>query len=359
MDTRGGEIDSRSVETPALQAAFGAVRREALRPPDSTHVLILAGGDGVRLRNVTRAFAGDDRPKQFCALAGRETLVVQAQLRAALVAPAGQVLTVLTRRHEAWYRELIAGLPESRFVIQPENRGTATGVLYGLMRIAARAPDAPVVILPSDHWVSDDSAFMLHAQAAVGFVQAHPASVVLLGVEPTRPETEYGWIEAGEPAAGGWRGLSRVARFLEKPSAEVADALSRDGRTLWNTSVVVGRVKQLLLLFALAQPALVDAFLEIWNALGSPDEESAVDRVYAALPTWDFSRHVLAVQPEALAVLAVRGPAWEDLGHLRGLIEARRLSVFATAEPPRRRIRRETPSAARRRGPRQATSGVA
>lgn len=303
----------------------------------STRVVILAGGDGTRLRSLTRALAGDDRPKQFCALAGRDPMVVQAVRRAALIAPSEQILIVLNRRHEEWYREIFDGTPASSLVVQPENRGTGTAVLYALLRIAGETPNAPVVILPSDHWVSNDSAFMLYAQAAVGVVEAHTNVVALLGVEPTRAEGQYGWIEPGDSILGDWRGLSRVARFVEKPSPELAEALLRRGTSLWNTSVVVGQAEQLMLLFAMAKPALVDSFLEIWTAFGSPAEAAEVERMYAGLPLADLSRHVLAVQPDALSVLKVRGTAWEDLGHPRGLVEARRLLTLPPA--PRGRVR--------------------
>lgn len=330
-------MESQTLQATRIPEAAPRWRERADATRGSTHVVILAGGDGTRLRPLTRALAGDDRPKQFCALAGRDPMVVQAVRRAALVAPSDQILIVLNRRHEEWYREIFDGTPASSLVVQPENRGTATAVLYALLRIAAKTPSAPVVIVPSDHWVSNDSAFMLYVQAAVGVVEAHTSVVTLLGVEPTRAEAQYGWIEPGEAILGDWRGLSRVARFVEKPSAELAEALLRRGRSLWNTSVVVGQVEQLMLLFAMASPALVDSFLEIWAALGSPAEAAAVDRMYTGLPVSDLSRNVLAIQPGALSVLAVRGTAWEDLGHPRGLVEARRLITLPPA--PRGRMR--------------------
>ncbi len=330
-------MDTESLQATRSPAVVTRARERTDKGRGSTHVVILAGGDGTRLRSLTRALTGDDRPKQFCALTGREPMVVQTIRRAALVAASDRILIVLNRRHEEWYRGILDGTPGSSLLVQPENRGTATAVLYALLRIAAENPNAPVVILPADHWVSSDSAFMLYAQAAVGVVEAHTNLVALLGVEPTRAEGQYGWIEPGDAMLGDWRGLSRVARFVEKPSPELAEALLRRGTSLWNTSVVVGQVEQLMLLFAMANPALVDSFLEIWTLLGSPAETGAVERMYARLPVADLSRHVLASQPHALSVLAVRGTAWEDLGHPRGLVEARRLSTLQPA--PRGRIR--------------------
>ena len=302
----------------------------------STYVLILAGGDGTRLRSVTQALSGDERPKQFCALVGRETLLARTERRAALVAPRDRVLLSLTRKHHAWYRDLVAARDPFNAVIQPENRGTAAAVLYGLFRIATRMPHATVVVMPSDQWVSNDSAFMLHAQAAVGIVEAHPEVVVLLGVDPARPEPEFGWVERGAAVMASWGGLSHVTRFVEKPSVDDASALYAGQASLWNTAVLVGRLDRLLFLFAMARPELVDDFLSIWKALGSPAESAAAERLYAELPPSDLSRDVLASQPEVLSVLEVRGVAWEDLGRPAGVAEARRLEAGVSTGPPRR-----------------------
>jgi mannose-1-phosphate guanylyltransferase len=288
------------------------------------HVLILAGGEGTRTHSVTRAFSGDDRPKQFSTLVGREPLLVQTQRRAALVVPPSRTLTILTRHHERYYRDMVSGLAPSSLVVQPESRGTAAAVLYGLLRVAVRSPNSPVVILPSDHWVSSDADFMVHVAAAVGFVRAYENVVVLLGVPATRPEPEYGWIEPSDLILGAWSALHRVRRFVEKPSPALALGMHRAGTNFWNTSVVAGQVEALLFLFAMAHPELVDAFLEAWSALATPSEDAAVERVYAGLSSYDFSRDILAAQPGSLAVLEVSGVAWEDIGHPSRILAARR-----------------------------------
>src|SRR5690349_851063 len=97
---------------------------------EGARVLILAGGDGARLRPVTRVLAGDDRPKQFCALVGQEPLLVQTARRAATIAAPENILFLLSRHHEPYYADIVAETNPSSLVIQPGNRGTATAVLH-------------------------------------------------------------------------------------------------------------------------------------------------------------------------------------------------------------------------------------
>ena len=86
--------------------------------------------------------------------------------------------------------------------MQPSNRGTAPAILYSLLRIAAVDPHAVVAFLPSDHYVSDNEQFMAHIHAALEIARRRTDLVILLGLDPERPEVEYGWIEPTEPIYG-------------------------------------------------------------------------------------------------------------------------------------------------------------
>jgi mannose-1-phosphate guanylyltransferase len=284
--------------------------------------VILAGGEGLRLRPLTRRLVGDERPKQFCALVGSETLLEQTRRRVALAVAPAHTTVVVTQAHEPFYAPLLADVPAERLVAQAQNVGTAPAILYGLLRTAAMQPAAPVAVFPSDHHVSDDSAFMTHVETAFEAVAMRPDLLVLLGIAPDTAETQYGWIEPGDPLAV-WRpgSLSHVRRFWEKPSLAVAQALLAK-ECLWNSFVMVGSVPTLLTMVCRAIPTLCDAFGSVREVLGTRAEERVARAVYARTPSRDFSRDVLAARPPNLAVLPVRGVEWTDLGDPRRALAA-------------------------------------
>ena len=279
--------------------------------------LILAGGDGVRLRSLTRAITGEARPKQFCPFLDGETLLEHTRRRVDRLSRFDHQAIVVTRSHVAYYAPLVRGLAPGRLVEQPGNRGTAAGLLYPLLRIADLAGDVPVAVFPSDHFVDDDRAFLAAVAVALDAVQAPPDLVVLLGIEPDTPETEYGWIEADDrPVLPMDSALVfPIGRFWEKPSAELATTLLAR-RCLWNSFVMVGRVSAFLDLITAGAPELVARFQPLCGAIGTSREADAADAVYGTLPSINFSEHVLVPGAARLGTVRVKGVEWSDLGNV-------------------------------------------
>src|ERR1051326_3257663 len=174
--------------------------------------VILAGGDGARLRSLTRFISGDDRPKQFCPLVGGQTLLNQTRVRIAPSIPADRTLFVLTRAHERFYSKELPDVPAKQLVVQPENRGTLPAIFCALLRIVSRNPAAMVAFFPSDHHYTAEARFMAGVEAAFETVDRDPESVILFGAAALYPEVEYGWIEP-EDRPGGV--LPRVKGFWE------------------------------------------------------------------------------------------------------------------------------------------------
>lgn len=291
-------------------------REPRLAPsPTNPWVLILAGGEGSRLQPLTARIVGDRRPKQFCALLSGETMLEATRRRAELLARDDRQLVVVTRPHETYYRYLERELAPGRLIVQPQNRGTGPGILYPLLRLAALAGDVPLVIFPSDHYVSDDAAFIKHVRRALGACAVRRDRVVLLGIDPSSPETEYGWIETVyDRLPADMEPVEPVRHFWEKPSPTEAGKLMRRG-CLWNSFVMVGWIGGFLELIAASAPALMRGFEAVRLSLGSRREATALARLYARLPAISFSAAILTRSAERLGAVRVKDVEWSDWGN--------------------------------------------
>ncbi|MGH9875259.1 MAG: sugar phosphate nucleotidyltransferase [Pyrinomonadaceae bacterium] len=276
--------------------------------------VILAGGDGTRLRSMTRAIAGDDRPKQFCPLIGGRTLLDQTRDRVALSISPNRTLFVVTEKHRRYYQPLAATLPKDLLVAQPDNKGTAPAILYALLRVATKSPQAIVALFPSDHYFADDETFMSHVDLAFEASRSRPETITLLGMTPSSAETEYGWIEpAASILSQAPRSISQVERFWEKPNAMVARDLLERG-CLWNSFVMVGRVDALLKMTQRAIPDLFESFTDLVPWFGGGAESFRVSALYSRISETNFSHQVLATRSKDLAVMRVGDVGWSDLG---------------------------------------------
>lgn len=306
---------------------------------DSHWGIVLAGGEGRRLENFILRHLGSIRPKQYCTLIGGQSMLRRTLARAERLISPERLLTVVNRPHLGYAREELYDRPPGTVVVQPCNRGTGPGILLPLLQIQQLDPGAIVTLLPSDHFIVEEERFMAAVQEAASFVASSPRYLVLLGVDPDRPETEYGWIEIGErieqeqghhfpvyslatsaPTQGeniedGWRNqLYRVKSFCEKPRPRIAKALYQSG-CLWNTLVLTGTVSMLLFLFQTLTPRLYLRFLQAQPVLDGREKADALDEIYRWLPSVNFSEAILAQSSKCLSVLRITRIYWSDWGN--------------------------------------------
>ncbi|HUX72728.1 MAG TPA: sugar phosphate nucleotidyltransferase [Steroidobacteraceae bacterium] len=278
--------------------------------------IVLAGGQGSRLRSLTADERGIPIPKQFCSLRGGCSLLREALRRAQAAAPRAQICTVVAAQHDHWWSRDLCDLPDANVIVQPANRGTANGILLPLLHIGARDAGALLAVLPSDHHVQDEAALALALRAAMQQIELERGHVLLLGISPDEADPELGYIV---PGADTGRRLHAVESFVEKPAAPIARQLVRDG-ALWNSFVLVAHAGTLLQFIERKIPAIVAGMRACLRQDGyQPNGGAALRAFYADLPSIDFSRQILHGSEPLLRVVRVPACGWSDLGTPRRL----------------------------------------
>jgi mannose-1-phosphate guanylyltransferase len=288
--------------------------------------IILAAGEGKRLQPLVQRLRGDTLPKQYVSFIGRRSVLEHTFARVEQVVPRERIFTVISQDHLR-YPTVVRQLsrqPKGTVLTQPENKDTGPGILLPLMHLYKRDPECMVAVFPSDHFVLEEDLFMSHVSFAFQVVERNPALLVLLAVQPSEIEPEYGYVMPHGDEAEKPLGLSirRVSRFIEKPSRDAAREMIFKGG-LWNTMVMVFKVKTLVDIAREYAAELYGPFEEIMNTIGTRKEKSKTREIYRELKGVNFSREILEMlplyRPSCLSVLAVRNVLWSDWGLPRSI----------------------------------------
>ncbi|HEX5048175.1 MAG TPA: sugar phosphate nucleotidyltransferase [Gammaproteobacteria bacterium] len=286
-------------------------RRAAPRLIGQTWAIVLAGGEGTRLKSLTMDEVGQNVPKQYCSLRSGPSLLNEALRRAEMVASLARVCTVVAQQHRRWWGRSLAGFPAGNVIVQPQNRGTANGIVLALAYVLERDPLANVVVLPSDHYVRDEVLLGEALFRVVRTLRADEAKVVLLGVAPDEIDPELGYIVPAHAAGDAPVG---VRKFVEKPSPREAAALIDEG-ALWNSFILAAQARALLDLVCDRDATVVKKIRAAWRRdLPTPSTGAALAELYRTLPALDFSRDIAAGRETSLSVVQVPPCGWSDLG---------------------------------------------
>ncbi len=315
----GGLIMTMSTMTQELEYQ-NEFADEATRQTDHRAAVVLAGGDGRRLESFVRRLRGDALPKQYLPLYGTHSLLERTFTRVERLLPPHRIMTTVTRDHLRFAdacRQL-ARRPLHTVIVQPRNRDTAPGLLLPLAHLQRRCEDAIVAVFPSDHYVADDPALMRHVETAFCAVERRPELIVLLGVAPDAPDTDYGYVVPGSSmVVDGLPEVLSVRSFAEKPSSVHAENLIQQG-ALWNTSILVFRLQMLLELMWCVAPVLSLRFMQIVDAIGTPGADHLIDTIYRGVLPVSVSRGILESVgnwcPSRLAVVRLDDACWSDWG---------------------------------------------
>lgn len=268
--------------------------------------LLMAGGDGMRLQDLTRKIAGIPIPKQYCRLLNNSSLLEATLARTQLFAPPDRISVIINQNHTGLAMKQLNTLPESNIFVQPQNRDTGPGMIFSLLHLERNHPDAIVAIFPTDHFIDDDRTFIAHTLRAVNAVACMPDKIAVLGIAPDRPETGYGYILPDglvEPTERTFH----VKAFVEKPSLPDARKIIACGG-LWNSFVMVFKLSRMLDLLATLVP---DEFNLLSVLRDAPHKAGDLYRV---ITPWNFSNRILARISQHLIMLEVTDVGWNDWG---------------------------------------------
>jgi mannose-1-phosphate guanylyltransferase len=278
--------------------------------------VIMAGGAGTRFWPASRARV----PKQFLKVTGERTMFEDTVARVAPLTGDERIICVVNRDHEGITRRLL-GSRRAVVVAEPVGRNTAPCIGLAAMLALRQSADEPMIVLPADHFIADVNRFRRVLRAAAE--HARKGGIVTLGIPPTRPETGYGYIEAGKKGETP-DGLpyASVRQFIEKPDAETALSYVASGRFYWNSGIFVFMPGVILSEVQRHLPALYSRLCEIDRASNPVEWQAAVDHLYPQLESVSIDYGVM--EKTDLPVTVFPGDfGWSDVGSWRALYELR------------------------------------
>jgi mannose-1-phosphate guanylyltransferase len=276
------------------------------------YAIIMAGGVGTRFW----PFSRNNYPKQFHDVLGTgKTLLQQTAARFEGVCPPENIYIVTSADYFGLVKEQLPFLSDDQILCEPHRRNTAACIAYACYKIGSRDSEATVVVAPSDHLMLREDIF--RERVNVALEAARQAEVlVTLGIQPSRPDTGYGYIQFEASEAE----VKKVKSFREKPNAETAAQFLDSGDYVWNAGIFIWRVKTIQAAFAKHVPEMAATF-----AAGNADyyterEKVFLDSIYADCQSISIDYAIMEKSDNVFVVLSDFG--WSDLGAWKALYDA-------------------------------------
>ncbi len=265
----------------------------------------MAGGVGSRFWPVSKqAF-----PKQFHDMLGMGKSLLQMTFeRLEQQIPPQQILVLTNQNYVGLVKEQLPYMDFSNIVAEPAMRNTAPCILLAALKIQKMNPQASMIVAPSDHYIAEQDIFNEDLAAAFDFCATHPQALMTLGIQPTSPNTGYGYIEYQKEESQ----IKKVSQFREKPDVKKAQEFIAAGNFLWNAGIFIWNVAGVVSAFAKAQPQLTSLFNKSVAVLNTSKENLWLEENYPNAEDISVD-YALMEKSEAVYVLPARF-SWNDLG---------------------------------------------
>jgi mannose-1-phosphate guanylyltransferase len=284
--------------------------------PTECFTVIIAGGKGTRFWPLSRV----RRPKQLLKILSRKSLLRETAERVYALSGREQILVVTVADQIDSVRRDLRDLPKNNFLSEPVGKNTAPCISLAALEVIQQNPDAVMIVLPADHWVTDNAKFRRAIKTAVNLA-VHRDQLVTIGIRPDYPETGYGYIMKGKPVGPTTVKAFVVRRFTEKPRLALARRLLRQG-SLWNSGIFVWKAATLLQLLSRYQPVIAKSLHAIARAANgrslsrpNPKLRAVIAREYKKMPSLSIDYAVMEKAGSEGKVLTVEADfGWSDVG---------------------------------------------
>lgn len=275
-----------------------------MRNTKSAYAVIMAGGVGSRFWPTSRA----SFPKQFQDLTGiGSSLLQQTVARLEGLIPFEQIIILTHLDYRSLVKEQLPWISENQIICEPALRNTAPCLLYAALKIQSLDPQASMVVLPSDHFIGDQTAFQEDMQKAFAHVRKNN-ELLTFGIPPSSPHTGYGYLSVKDKNSP----LSPILKFTEKPNREKAEMFLEAGTYFWNSGIFVWSCSTLLEAFELYQPEMVSLFKKGVPFFNSPKELDFLSREYEKADNISID---YAILEKANNIQVIKASfLWNDLG---------------------------------------------
>lgn len=272
---------------------------------NNTYVAIMAGGVGSRFWPGSR----ESKPKQFLDILGvGKSLIRMTYERFLHLCPSENIFIVTHKKYKQQVLEHIPELSENQVLCEPSRNNTAPSVAYTAFKLHALNPDANFVIAPSDHIILKENAFVSKLQQALAFSKTNDA-LVTLGIQPTRPDTGYGYINFGKETD---TNVFKVNSFREKPDVETAETYLKSGKYLWNAGIFIWRSASVLRAFKENAPEIYAVLKKGESIYNTNKEQDFIDEYYPQTPKISVDYAIMEKADNIYTLPADIG--WSDLG---------------------------------------------